>query len=72
MTDIGDLQYEIRCAVCGKRFFMGKVDDLIPKHAPRGTRVQSWQSYTPCAGSNKKGRPINVQVKKAPQPNNKS
>ncbi len=68
MAQVGDLQYQVRCAACGKLFLVDETDDLVPKHPPKGVRIKLYESYTPCDGSGMKGRPINVQVKRTSKP----
>jgi|WetSurMetagenome_2_1015567.scaffolds.fasta_scaffold202103_1 hypothetical protein len=55
MTGSSDVQYRMKCLVCGQVFLVDSFSSKIPRHPQKGQTVQSGESYIPCPGSGQGG-----------------
>ena len=51
MANTGDLQYRMKCTVCGRPFLVDSISSKVPKHPQKGQTEQPGMSYVPCGGS---------------------
>ena len=55
MANSGDVQYRMKCLVCGRVFLVDSFASKIPPHPQKGQTEQAGESYIPCAGSGQGG-----------------
>jgi hypothetical protein len=60
MAKVGDIQYRVECASCGRRFRVDKTDAKIPKHPPKGEAKKRLYPFIPCIGSGTVGIPFDA------------
>ena len=51
MPSRSDIQYRMKCPVCGKTFLVDSVSAKVPTHPGKGQSEQAGTSYVPCGGS---------------------
>ncbi len=55
MANPGDIQYRMKCLVCGGVFLVDKVSSRVPSHPQKGHVEMPDKPYVPCSGSSKGG-----------------
>ena len=55
MANPGDVQYRMKCTVCGRAFSVDSFSAKIPSHPEKGQTEQPGKTYVPCAGSGQGG-----------------
>jgi hypothetical protein len=63
MTEVGNIQYRVKCARCGSRFTVDDISFKLPKHPPKGEWTVSDLPYVPCLGSGTAGMYVDTIIK---------
>jgi hypothetical protein len=50
-----DNQFRMKCAVCGRQFYVESVSSRIPRHAKKEEEEKLDAQYVPCGGSGARG-----------------
>jgi hypothetical protein len=51
MPNAGDVQYRMKCAVCGRPFLVGSMSSKVPEHPQKGQPMHPEVLYARCPGS---------------------
>ena len=51
MANPGDVQYRMKCAVCGRPFLVGSVSSKVPEHPQKEQPMHPEILYARCRGS---------------------
>ncbi len=51
MANPGDVQYRMKCTVCGQVFVVDRVSSKVPRHPQKGQTEQAGVAYVPCTGT---------------------
>ena len=55
MTNPGDVQYRMKCPVCGRPFIVDRVASRVPEHPQKGQALHPEIMYARCSGSGQGG-----------------
>jgi hypothetical protein len=55
MANPSDVQYRMKCLVCGRAFLVDKVSSKVPDHPQKGQTEQAGKPFAPCSGSGQGG-----------------
>jgi hypothetical protein len=68
MANSGDVQYRMKCAVCGKPFSVDTISSKVPKHPKAGQPLHPDILYVACAGSGLGGIVAGTKIKRFDDP----
>ena len=64
MANNSDVQYRMKCTVCGRPFSVDSVSSKVPRHPKEGQPLHPDILYVPCSGSGLGGIVAGTVVKR--------